>query len=313
MKRCMGVFHKSTAGGQTCRGDLRFNQSLAPYTSWRVGGPAERFYRPLDKDDLAAFLQGLPPHEPLFWLGLGSNLLVRDGGLRGTVIHTRGRLGALKKIQANAIYAEAGVPCAKVARFCSEQGLAGGEFLAGIPGTLGGALAMNAGAFGGETWALVDRVVTVDRAGACRVRTKEAFEIGYRSVRGPEGEWFLSAVLQLEPGDAAQSRAKIRRLLARRAATQPTQLPSCGSVFRNPPGDSAGRLIEASGLKGFSIGGACVSEKHANFIVNRGKASARDIEALILHVRREVERHQGITLECEVRIIGEENSKEHYG
>ena len=192
-----------------------------------------------------------------------------------------------------------------VARFCAEQGLNGAEFLAGIPGTLGGALAMNAGAFGGETWELVDKVVTVDRFGEVRHRRAEAYEIGYRSVKGPSGEWFLAAELKLAPGDTEPSRERIKTLLAKRAATQPVNQPSCGSVFRNPQGDHAARLIESCGLKGFRIGGACVSEKHANFIVNLGGASARDIESLIEKVREEVKKQQGVDLEPEVRIVGE--------
>jgi UDP-N-acetylmuramate dehydrogenase len=286
------------------RGELRLQEPLSDHTSWRVGGLAERFYLPADLDDLVSFLQVLPPGEPLFWLGLGSNLLVRDGGIAGTVICTRSRLKALRRSNEGRIYAEAGVPCAHVAKFCAEQGLTGAEFLAGIPGTLGGALAMNAGAFGGETWNLVERVVTVDRYGILRERAPADFTVGYRSVRGPEGEWFLAAELGLAPGDGSASRDKIKTLLARRNETQPTHLPSCGSVFRNPEGDYAARLIESSGLKGFSIGGACVSKKHANFIINTGSATAADIEALILYVQAEVRRVQGRELVPEVRIVG---------
>jgi UDP-N-acetylmuramate dehydrogenase len=287
------------------RGELRLDEPLSEYTSWHVGGPADRVYWPKDLDDLLRFLSILPEDEPLFWLGLGSNLLVRDGGVRGTVICTKGRLKAMHRIDEGRIHVQAGVPCAHVARFCAEQRLTGAEFLAGIPGTMGGALAMNAGAFGGETWGLVERVVTTDRRGTVRNRAAEDFAVGYRSVRRPEGEWFLAADLKLMPGDPDAGRERIRALLARRAATQPTNLPSCGSVFRNPPGDHAARLIEACGLKGHRIGGACVSEKHANFIVNTGGATARDIETLIQYVRERVERVYGLRLEPEVRIVGE--------
>jgi UDP-N-acetylmuramate dehydrogenase len=287
------------------RGESRRRQPLSEHTSWRVGGPAERFYLPADLDDLALFLSRLPTDEPLFWLGLGSNLLVRDGGIKGTVICTRNRLKSLRALGEGRLYAEAGVPCAHIAKFCAERGWGGAEFLAGIPGTVGGALAMNAGAFGGETWPLVERVTTVDRHGVLRQRGPEDYTVGYRSVRGPEGEWFAAAELRLtRQGDAAV-RDKIKALLARRNATQPTQQPSCGSVFRNPEGDYAARLIEASGLKGYRIGGACVSEKHANFIVNTGTATAADIESLIFHVRDEVRRQQGRELIPEVRIVGE--------
>jgi len=287
------------------RGELRYNESLSDHTSWRVGGPAEQLYLPADKADLVCFLRALPVDKSLFWLGLGSNLLVRDGGIGGAVICTKNRLKAMHGIAEGRIYAEAGVPCSHVARFCAGLGLNGAEFLAGIPGTLGGALAMNAGAFGGETWPLVDKVLTVDRFGGVRERTVDEYQIGYRSVNGPDGEWFLAAELKLIPGDTGQSRERIKSLLAKRAATQPVNQPSCGSVFRNPPGDHAARLIESCGLKGYRIGDACVSEKHANFIVNLGGASAGDIERLIEKVREQVKLSHGICLESEVRIVGE--------
>ncbi|SMF93792.1 UDP-N-acetylmuramate dehydrogenase [Methylomagnum ishizawai] len=286
------------------RGELRLHEPMAEHTSWRVGGPAERFYLPADLDDLVMFLGQLPPDEPLFWVGLGSNLLVRDGGIRGTVICTRNRLKNLRALAEDRIYVEAGVPCGHVAKFCAERQLDGAEFLAGIPGTLGGALAMNAGAFGGETWPWVERVVTLDRHGTLRRRTPTDYTVGYRSVRGPAGEWFVAAELKLVRNEDSAGRDKIKALLARRNETQPTNLPSCGSVFRNPEGDFAARLIEAVGLKGFRIGGACVSEKHANFIINTGAATAADIEALVLHVRDTVRQQQGRELIPEVKIVG---------
>ena len=289
------------------RGELRLNEPLSEHTSWRVGGPASHFYWPADLPDLLHFLQSLPADEPLFWLGLGSNLLVRDGGLRGTVVCTKNRLKVIRRVHGERVYVEAGVPCALVAKFCSEQQLAGAEFLAGIPGTMGGALAMNAGAFGGETWPLVVRVLTVDRHGDTRWRLADEYTVGYRSVTGIEGEWFLAAELSLHEGDSDASRERVKALLAQRAATQPTNQPSCGSVFRNPPDDHAARLIESCGLKGYRIGGACVSEKHANFIVNTGNASARDLESLIDYVRDQVEQRCGIRLNPEVRIVGEAN------
>ena len=208
-------------------------------------------------------------------------------------------------LDARRLYAESGVSCAKVARSAARAGLCGVEFLAGIPGTLGGALAMNAGAFGGETWQRVVQVETLDRQGQVRVRLPHEFEIGYRQVRGPAGEWFLAAVLTLEPGDIEASRRAIRELLERRAATQPTRQPSCGSVFRNPPGEHAARLIETSGLKGLRLGGAQVSEKHANFIINTGDAKAADMEDLIDEVQRVVEARTGVRLTPEVRMVGE--------
>jgi UDP-N-acetylmuramate dehydrogenase len=286
------------------RGELRHDEPMARHTSWRVGGPARSFYTPADLDDLAEFLAGLPAGEELFWIGLGSNLLVRDGGIPGTVIASFGGMNDLRMLEERTLRAEAGVSCAKVARFMTRHGLTGGEFLAGIPGSMGGALAMNAGAWGGETWRHVVAVETIDRHGERRLRKPEDYEIGYRHVQGPADEWFIAAQLRFEPGDGAAAQARIKELLERRAATQPTNQPSCGSVFRNPPGDHAARLIEACGLKGHCIGKACVSEKHANFIINTGGARAADIEALIGHVRDTVEREHGVRLIPEVRIVG---------
>ena len=288
-----------------CRGQWREGEPLARYTSWQIGGPADRFYLPADADDLAVVLAGLPADEPLLWLGLGSNLLVRDGGFRGTVISTRQVLGDLEVLGRGRVRAGAGVGCAKLARFGARHDLVGGEFLAGIPGTVGGALAMNAGAWGGETWPRVEAVETVDRAGALRERPPEDFRVGYRSVEGPADEWFVAARFVFDSGDGAGGRERIRELLESRARTQPTGTRSCGSVFSNPPGDHAARLIEAAGLKGACAGGVQVSEKHANFIVNRGDGTAADVETLIERIRAEVERSAGIRLECEVRIVGE--------
>lgn len=286
------------------QGELRFDEALAKYTSWRVGGPADRFYQPLDLEDLVTFVKTLPADESLFWIGHGSNLLVRDGGIRSTVIHTRGRLSRVEPRDHETVYAEAGASCAQVAKFCARNGLVGAEFLAGIPGTMGGALAMNAGAFDGETWDLVKGVVTLDRDGEHREFSPPVFDVGYRRVALDPDKWFLSALLKLQSGDAQESQLKIRNLLAKRAETQPTKVPSCGSVFRNPPGDYAARLIESCGLKDYCLGGAQVSEKHANFILNSGDASAADIEGLINHIQEVVEREHGVALQCEVRIVG---------
>lgn len=287
------------------RGEMRYDEPLARYTTWRVGGSARRLYRPADSGDLVAFLSQLKSEEPLLWLGLGSNLLVRDGGFAGTVVVTQGCLDDMTRIGDEQVRAEAGVACAKLARFAARAGLLGIEFFAGIPGTLGGALAMNAGAFGGETWTHVRQVETLDRQGRLRHRGPEDFRVGYRQVEGPSGEWFLAAHLGLEPGDPQATLIEIRRLLERRAATQPTGQPSCGSVFRNPPGKHAARLIEVAGLKGYRIGGAQVSAKHANFIINTGSARAADIEELIGYVQEQVERVSGIRLVPEVHRVGE--------
>ncbi len=287
------------------RGEMRYDEHLAWHTSWRVGGPARRFYRPADSDDLIQFLQGLPAREPILWLGLGSNLLVRDAGFNGTVIALKGRIERIEMVSATRLRAEAGISCARVARLGAREGLVGLEFLAGIPGTMGGALAMNAGAFGGETWQSVTAVETVDRWGQVRRRPPSEFNIGYRQVEGPLGEWFLAAYMEAEPGDVQAGQRKIRQLLERRAASQPIGLSSCGSVFRNPEGDYAARLIEAAGMKGERIGGAQVSKKHANFIINTGAATAADIERLIERVAQRVEQESGVRLQTEVHLIGE--------
>ncbi len=311
------------------RGELRRREPMAGHVTWRAGGTAETAYFPADLDDLAHFLDSLPVGEPVHMTGLGSNLLVRDGGLTGTVIFTHRALHEMRLDHLGAlgggIYAEAGVACPKVARYAALNDLAGAEFLAGIPGTVGGALAMNAGCFGGETWDIVAHVLTVDRTGKIRARTREDYEIDYRSVQlkaeggrrkaegnhpssfipHPSEEWFVAASLRLKRGSGAESRRKITELLKRRIATQPLGEPNAGSVFRNPKGTYAARLIEACGLKGHVIGNAMISDKHANFIVNRGGARAADIEDLILLAERSVREKFGIALEREVRIIGE--------
>lgn len=287
-------------------GRLRYDASLARFTSWRVGGPADRLYEPADVSDLAAFLADCPADEPVLWLGLGSNLLVRDGGVRGAVVRTPPGLGELAVHADGRVEAGAGVACAKLARACGREGLRGAEFFAGIPGTVGGALAMNAGAWGGETWPHVRSVSVLDRRGQRRERDPADYRVGYRSVSGPADEWFLGVALAFEPGgDPSALGERVRELLAQRAQSQPTGVRSCGSVFRNPPGDHAARLIEAAGMKGHRIGGARVSEKHANFIVNEDGATAADIEALIEAVQARVAQNAGVRLEPEVRIVGE--------
>ncbi|WP_440996897.1 UDP-N-acetylmuramate dehydrogenase [Arhodomonas sp. SL1] len=289
------------------RGELRRDEPMARHTSWRVGGPADWLYRPAGAEDLAAFLAGLDEGVPVYWAGLGSNLLVRDGGIRGVVIQPQRGLGTLEVSAQGTVTAGAGVPCAKLARTCGRHGLVGAEFFAGIPGLFGGALAMNAGAWGGETWAHVLAVETIDRLGRRRWRPREDYEVGYRSVTGPDGEWFITARLGFAAGgDPAALAERVRGLLAERAARQPMGEASCGSVFRNPTGDHAARLIEAAGLKGERLGGARVSDKHANFIINDGGATASDIEALITRVIEVVAERHGVHLEPEVRIVGEE-------
>ena len=287
------------------KGKLLFNEKLAKYTSWRVGGCAERLYIPYNKQDLCEFIATLPEAAPVFWIGLGSNLLIRDGGISGTVINTKGRLKEMGMVEDLIVYVEAGVPCAHVARFCAEQGLIGAEFLAGIPGTMGGALKMNAGAFGGDTWSIVKQVEMINGVGQVNNRYPVDFDVSYRSVKSVNQEWFLSCHLQLQSGDTTTSQKKIKSLLEHRANTQPTNQASCGSVFKNPEGDYAARLIEMAGLKGFAMGGARVSEKHANFIVNTDNASAADIEDLIYAVQKQVKTQLGVELQTEVCMVGE--------
>ena len=285
-------------------GTLLRNEPMSKHTSWHAGGPADLYFTPADAADLGEFLRELPPEVPTLWIGLGSNLLVRDGGVRGAVIATHGALNALDRIGERRIHAEAGVPCARIARQCIKWALGPAEFFAGIPGTLGGALAMNAGAWGGETWTRVIEVDVLDRRGTRRTRTPADYEIGYRHVRGPKHEWFIAARMEFDIKPDADETV-IRDLLERRRQTQPIGEWSCGSVFTNPPGDHAARLIESAGLKGFRIGDASVSEKHANFIINHGAATAADIEAVILHVQRTVADAYDVRLHPEVRIVGE--------
>jgi len=334
------------------RGQLEANADMRRYTSWRAGGRAERLYTPADLEDVCAFLKTLAAGEPIHVIGLGSNLLVRDGGLPGTVIHLHGALkhlrieercqehrgeeagvagtspqgvvvpeGGAREAAAEhvglrdkaaypsygVVYAEAGVASPKVARFAANHNLAGAEFLAGIPGTVGGALAMNAGCYGFETWAYVCQLLTVDAQGLTHKRSPREFRVGYRHVEpsARRNEWFLAAWFMFPRGDGQAGRAEIKRLLERRIASQPLDQPNAGSVFRNPPGDFAARLIESCGMKGLRIGDAQVSEKHANFIVNLGAASATDIETLIETVQARVKAETGVELQREVRIIGE--------
>jgi UDP-N-acetylmuramate dehydrogenase len=284
-------------------GEIRHDEPMSRHTSWRVGGPAETWFKPSDLDDLSDFMQQLDSDTPIFWMGLGSNLLVRDGGLPGVVIATAGVFYDLERAGNQIIRAGAGVPCTQLARQCIRWGFGPSEFFAGIPGTVGGALAMNAGAHGGETWERVRQVKTIDRSGVIRQRGPDDYQIAYRSVTGPKDEWFVEATFEFDP-EVDASMDTLKSMLDRRKTTQPLGLPSCGSVFRNPPGDHAARLIEAAGLKGYRVGGAEVSEKHANFIINRNDASAADVESLIQHVQDTVAKVHDVALVHEVRIIG---------
>lgn len=294
----------TAARDMTVQGELRYDEPMSNHTSWRAGGPAEVFFVPASVDDLANFLSGLDTDTPVFWHGVGTNLLVRDGGIPGVVISAAKMLKYVERVNGLTVRAGAGLPCTQLARQCIRWGLGPSEFFAGIPGSIGGALAMNAGAHGGETWERVAAVRTIDRSGEIHERAPAEYSIAYRSVTGPANEWFIEGTFQFEP-DADPSMQTMKAMLERRKATQPLGLPSCGSVFRNPPGDFSARLIEAAGLKGFRIGGAEVSEKHANFIINRDNATASDIEELIEHVRRTVREVHGVELLHEVKIVGE--------
>ena len=295
----------NTASTANLRGSLRTDEALARHTAWAIGGPADRFYEPADLDDLCTFVATLASDEPLFWLGLGSNLLIRDGGIRGTVVHLAKALSRMARSGEDTVRAEAGVACPKVARFCARENLAGAEFMAGIPGTVGGALAMNAGAFGGETYDVVFEVETINRAGVLRRHQSKNIDTGYRYVDVPQGQWFVAAHLRLQQGVRSESETRIRDLLRQRTQTQPVGTRSCGSVFRNPPNDHAARLIEQCALKGEHIGGAQVSTKHANFIINTGNARAEDVEALIARIIERVQGEHGVVLVPEVRVVGE--------
>lgn len=286
------------------KGELRFDEPMSRHVSWRAGGKAKRYFMPADLDDIACLLESLPEDEQVLWMGLGSNTLFRDEGFDGTVIAMQGVMTELELLDTTHVFAGAGVSCAKLARFCSRNNLVGAEWFAGIPGLVGGALAMNAGAFGGETWRHVTRVETIDHNGVMHKRGIDEYSVGYRSVKGPEHEWFTGATFEFDKGTGKTSAADIKALLARRAETQPTGLASCGSVFINPENDHAARLIEACGLKGYRIGGAVVSTKHANFIINDSNATAADIESLISHIQSVVLEEQGVRLETEVRVVG---------
>lgn len=304
--RKMGMIKSKREDRSALRGIMRTNEPMSRHVTWRAGGHARCAYFPADLDDLACFLAQMRPDEPLLTVGCGSNLLVRDHGFDGSAIFTREALSVLR-FDAGLIYAEAGVACAKLARFAARCELVGAEFLVGIPGTIGGALAMNAGCFGSETWDWVEQVLMLNRAGEKTIRRPEEFVIGYRraGLKAVCDELFAGVWLRFQPGSSTGARNAMSEYLRTRKATQPLHLPNAGSVFRNPPQDYAGRLIEACGLKGYAQSHAQVSEKHANFIVNPGgKASASAIETLIRHIEVQVREKFGVVLRPEVRIVG---------
>ena len=289
---------------QKFEGDCSYDESMAKHTSWRVGGRADLFYSPKSRKDLVYFLSSIDPNLPITWIGRGTNILVRDAGIRGVVISTKSFLKEIEKTSEYLYKVEAGVACVELALFCQKNGIGPAAFFSGIPGSIGGALTMNAGSFGMETWDLVKEVEVINEKGDISFLEKESFDIAYRTVTFPFRLWFLSCSMSLS-SDEQTTKDNLIELRNQRIRTQPLSENTCGSVFKNPPGNYAGALIEGAGLKGFKIGSASISEQHANFIVNEGGATARDIENLIKHTRQAVREKFDIDLQPEVRIIGE--------
>ena len=284
--------------------DYSYDESMVKHTSWGIGGCADLFYSPKSREDLVSFLSSIDPNLPITWIGKGTNILVRDGGIRGVVISTKSFLKEIEKTSEYLYKVEAGVACVELALFCQKNGIGPAAFFSGIPGSIGGALTMNAGSFGMETWDLVQDVEVINEKGNISFIEKESFDIAYRTVTFPFRLWFLSCSMSLS-SDEQTTKDNLIELRNQRIRTQPLNEDTCGSVFKNPPGNFAGALIEESGLKGFKIGSASISEQHANFIVNEGGATAGDIENLIQHTRQVVREKYGIDLQLEVRIMGE--------
>ena len=280
-----------------------YNELLSKHTAWKVGGPADIFFTPQNRDDLSNFLKSNHGKQ-ITWLGNGTNVLVRDGGIRGAVISTKKSIGKISMETKNSCRVEAGASCMDLALFAEKNQLGPAAFFSGIPGSIGGALTMNAGSFGMETWDLVKEVEVINEKGDISFLEKESFDIAYRTVTFPFRLWFLSCSMFLS-SDEETTKDNLIELRNQRIKTQPLSEDTCGSVFKNPPGNFAGALIEGSGLKGFKIGSASISEKHANFIVNQGGATAGDIENLINHTRQVVKKNYDIDLHPEVRIMGE--------
>ncbi|MGD0466066.1 MAG: UDP-N-acetylmuramate dehydrogenase [Gammaproteobacteria bacterium] len=301
----------------------KFNVPLAKYTSYKVGGSAKIYFKPENLQQLVEFIKELPKEEEIFWLGLGSNVLIRDGGIDGVVIHTHNVLNTVEVVEQNSngllVKVGAGLSCAQLAKFCVKNNLAEGIWFAGIPGTIGGALAMNAGAFGGETWRHVIGVEVINRQGEILQRSKDDYKISYRSVINVKNfnekpnEWFIAGLLFFLFNNRATNdfqnelQEQINLLLKKRKTTQPIGTLNCGSVFKNPTNNFAAKLIESSQLKGKKLGDAIVSDKHANFIINLGTATAKDLEQLICLVQKEVFNRHNILLEPEVKIVGKPN------
>lgn len=293
------------------RGRLEQQVAMARHVSWHAGGMASAAYWPADCDDLREFVRRQPADAALLLVGNGSNLLVRDGGFDGTAIFTAG----LQKLQIELappahgyrqVYAEAGVAATQLAKFAAANGLTGLEFLAGIPGTVGGCVAQNAGCFGSESWDCIDRVNMLNRRGELIQRSHAEFEVGYRRVEPliEVGEWFAGAWFDLREADGSAAMRTVHEFIAKRRDSQPLDMPNAGRAFRNPQDNFAARLIQLAGMAGARLGGARVSERHPNFVINGGDASASDIERLIDLVAERVQEKFGVRLQCDVRIVG---------
>jgi UDP-N-acetylmuramate dehydrogenase len=296
------------------KGEVLRNEPLSKHTSFGIGGPADLLVYPADRDDLAALLREIGAQKLNFVvLGGGTNILVRDGGFRGVAISLR-RLNAIRVEREYrslggtyaVVYAEAGATLAKVISFTANEALTGLEFATGIPGTIGGAVCMNAGTAEGEMGDVVETVTVLTPGGELVTRSKEEMGFGYRTANVPAGHVVLSALLQLRHDEQKKIEARVKALMDKRKERQPWGLQNAGSMFKNPLDESAGKLIESAGLKGKIVGGAQVSEKHANFIVNTGKAKAADVLALMEIVKQTVLDVHGARLEPEIKIIGED-------
>jgi UDP-N-acetylmuramate dehydrogenase len=285
------------------RGRLSEQVPLAPITWFRVGGAAEVMFRPADIDDLAAFLAAKPADVTVTMIGVASNLLVRDGGVEGVVIRL-GRGFVEVRVEGSLVEAGAGALDLNVALACREAGVAGLEFLSGIPGTVGGALRMNAGAYGREIKDVLREAVALDGSGGRHVLPADALGLSYRHCSVPEDWLFVQARLTGQPGESGAIAQRMAEIQAAREAAQPVRARTGGSTFANPPGDKAWALVDRAGCRGLKRGGAMVSEKHANFLINTGTATAADLEALGEEVRRRVHETSGVMLEWEIRRIG---------
>ena len=279
-----------------------YNELLSNHTSWKVGGPAEIFFTPENRSELSKFLES--NDKDITWIGNGTNVLVRDGGVKGVVISIKKSLAKIELVEESICRVDAGTSCFELAMFATKNEFGPSAFFSGIPGSIGGALTMNAGCFGYETWQFVKSVEVIDSNGEIYHLDPKEFSISYRSVSSPFSLWFLSCEM-IFPDKEVTTMEELKGLRNSRIERQPLGKNTCGSVFKNPDGNHAGDLIERSGLKGFRVGGCAVSEKHANFIVNDKGATARDIETLIKHIQNTVKDRFGIDLDTEVRIIGE--------